>query len=129
MADAEVGDDWYDDDPTVNLLQERAAEAVGKEAGVFVPTGTMANQIGLSAALPRPRAPRGCGRGLHVTSVEVMTSAILSGIAFRTDSRRSAGLIDAEQAAQLLGADEFYDVEVIDLVSVENTVGGSRAGA
>ncbi|HYJ62059.1 MAG TPA: beta-eliminating lyase-related protein, partial [Actinomycetota bacterium] len=47
MAEAEVGDDWYDDDPTVNLLQERSAEAVGKEAGIFVPTGTMANQIGL----------------------------------------------------------------------------------
>jgi len=47
MAEAEVGDDWYGGDPTVNRLQERAAEIVGMEGAVFVPTGTMANQIGL----------------------------------------------------------------------------------
>ena len=47
MADAEVGDDWYGDDPTVNRLQERAAEITGKEAALYVPTGTMANQIAL----------------------------------------------------------------------------------
>ena len=47
MAAAEVGDDWYGDDPTVNRLQDRAAEITGKEAALYVPTGTMANQIGL----------------------------------------------------------------------------------
>ena len=47
MAEAEVGDDWYGDDPTVNRLQERAAEVTGKEAALYVPTGTMANQIGV----------------------------------------------------------------------------------
>ncbi|HXF37121.1 MAG TPA: beta-eliminating lyase-related protein, partial [Actinomycetota bacterium] len=47
MAEAKVGDDWFGDDPTVNRLQERAAEVTGKEAALFVPTGTMANQIGL----------------------------------------------------------------------------------
>ena len=47
MAEAEVGDAWYGDDPTVNRLQERAAELTGTEAALFVPTGTMANQIGL----------------------------------------------------------------------------------
>ncbi|MEX1271969.1 MAG: beta-eliminating lyase-related protein, partial [Acidimicrobiia bacterium] len=45
MADADVGDDVYGDDPTVNLLQEEAAAVVGKEAGLFVPTGTMGNQL------------------------------------------------------------------------------------
>ena len=44
---AEVGDDWYGDDPTVNRLQERAAELTGHEAALYVPTGTMANQIGI----------------------------------------------------------------------------------
>ena len=47
MAEAEVGDDWFGDDPTVNRLQERAAEITGKEAALYVPTGTMANQIAL----------------------------------------------------------------------------------
>ena len=45
MAEAEVGDDVYAEDPTVNLLQERAAEIFGKEAALFVPTGSMGNQI------------------------------------------------------------------------------------
>ena len=124
MADAEVGDDWYDDDPTVNLLQEKAAEAVGKEAGAFVPTGTMANQIGLRLHFQGPGHLVAAAAGLHVTSVEVMTAAALAGIAYRTIDAGPRGWIDAEQAGQLLEPDEFYDVEVVDLLSVENTVGG-----
>jgi len=124
MAEAEVGDDWYDDDPTVNLLQERAAEVVGKEAGVFVPTGTMANQIGLRLHFRGPGHLVAAAAGLHVTSVEVMTAAALAGIAYRTIEAGPRGWIDAEQTAQLLEPDEFYDVEVVDLLSVENTVGG-----
>ena len=125
MARAEVGDDWYDDDPTVNLLQERCAEALGKEAGVFVPTGTMANQIGLRLHFRGPGHLVAAAAGLHVTSVEVMTAAALAGIAYRTIDAGPRGWIDAEQAAQLLEPDEFYDVEVVDLLSVEDTVGGA----
>jgi threonine aldolase len=125
MAEAEVGDDWYDDDPTVNLLQERCAESVGKEAGAFVPTGTMANQIGLRLQFSGPGHLVAAAAGLHVTSVEVMTAAALAGIAYRTVDAGPRGWIDAEQAAELLEPDEFYDVEVIDLLSVENTVGGA----
>ena len=47
MAEAEVGDDVYGEDPTMNRLERRAAEILGKEAALFVPTGTMANTIGL----------------------------------------------------------------------------------
>src|SRR5580698_11131275 len=47
MAEAEVGDDVYGEDPTVNRLEQRAAEILGKEAALFVPTGTMANTIGM----------------------------------------------------------------------------------
>jgi threonine aldolase len=123
MARAEVGDDWYDDDPTVNLLQERCAHAVGKEAAAFVPTGTMANQIGLRLHFEGPGHLVAAAAGLHVTSVEVMTAAALAGIAYRTVDAGLRGWIDAEQAAQLLEPDEFYDVEVVDLLSVEDTVG------
>jgi threonine aldolase len=125
MAEADVGDDWYDDDPTVNLLQERAAEAVGKEAGLFVPTGTMANQIGLRLHFSGPGHLVAAAAGLHVTSVEVMTAAALAGIAYRMVDAGSRGWIDADQARALLEPDEFYDVEVVDLLSVENTVGGA----
>jgi threonine aldolase len=47
MADAEVGDDVYGEDPTVNALEERVADLMGAEAALFVPSGTMGNQIGL----------------------------------------------------------------------------------
>ena len=47
MAEAEVGDDVFGEDPTVNRLQERVAEMLGKEAAVYVPSGSMSNQIGV----------------------------------------------------------------------------------
>ena len=56
MAKAPVGDDVYGEDPTVNRLQELAAELLGKEAALFVPSGSMANQISLKAQTP-PIAP------------------------------------------------------------------------
>jgi threonine aldolase len=49
MAEAEVGDDVYGEDPTVNRLQERAAQIFGREAAIFVPTGTMGNQIAVKS--------------------------------------------------------------------------------
>ena len=49
MAEAEVGDDWYGDDPTVNRLQDAAAELTGKAAALYLPTGTACNQIALHA--------------------------------------------------------------------------------
>ncbi len=51
MAAAEVGDDVFGEDPTVNRLQDRVAELLGKEAALFVPSGTMANQIAMGAQL------------------------------------------------------------------------------
>ncbi|MBI3647277.1 MAG: low specificity L-threonine aldolase [Actinobacteria bacterium] len=123
MAAAEVGDDWFGDDPTVNRLQERAAEVTGKEAALYVPTGTMANQICLSMHL------RGVGHfvaatpGAHVASTEVMSSAALSGISFRTADPGPSGWMTADLARRLLADDDPYEVEVVDLLCVENTVG------
>ena len=61
----------------------------------------------------------------HVATTEVMTSAALSGIAFRTVDPGPRGWIDADQARDLLEPDTYYDVEVVDLLSVENTLGGT----
>jgi len=121
MAEAEVGDDWFGDDPTVNRLQDRAAEVTGKEAALFVPSGTMANQIGLRLHF------RGTGhfvvaeRTAHVTSTEVMSAAVLSGIAYRSIGGDERGRITADQVRAALEPDEAYGVEVVDLVCVENT--------
>lgn len=55
MATAEVGDDQYGEDPSVNRLQETAAELLGKEASLFFPSGTMANQVALRVLTPARR--------------------------------------------------------------------------
>jgi threonine aldolase len=125
MADAEVGDAWYGDDPTANRLQELAAERTGKDAALFVPTGTMANQIALALHVRTNGHLVACSVASHVATTEIMTSAALSGIAFRTMDPGPRGWVDASQARALLEPDSYYDVEVIDLLSVENTVGGT----
>jgi threonine aldolase len=127
MADAEVGDDWYGDDPTVNRLQERAAELTGHEAALYVPTGTMANQIGIRLHVTGGGHLIAAAEGAHVASTEVMTSAVLSGIAFRTGRTHEGGQghggMTADLARELLTPDSYYDVEVVDLLEAENTVG------
>lgn len=123
MADAEVGDDWYGDDPTVRRLQEAAAARVGTEAALYVPTGVMANQIALRLHL------RGGGHLIatesrtHVATTEVMSSAVLSGIAFRHIAGDDRGRITPEQVREALAPDELYDVDVVDALSLENTHG------
>jgi threonine aldolase len=122
MADADVGDDWYGDDPTVNRLQERAAEVLGKEAALYVPTGTMANQIALRLHVRGGGHLVLCEERSHVATTEMMTSAVLSGIAYRALPAGPHGLT-AEHVSDGLAADAYFDVEVVDLVSLENTLG------
>ncbi|HSL11686.1 MAG TPA: GntG family PLP-dependent aldolase [Actinomycetota bacterium] len=124
MADAEVGDAWYGDDPTVNRLQERSAELVGMEAALYVPTGTMANQIALALHVHGAGHLVVCEERAHVATTEVMTSAVLSGVAFRTGTDVPEGYMTADLARRLLEPDEYFDVEMVDLLAVENTVGG-----
>ncbi|HEX2089041.1 MAG TPA: GntG family PLP-dependent aldolase [Actinomycetota bacterium] len=123
MAEAEVGDDWYGDDPTVNRLQERCAEITGKEAALYVATGTMANEIALHVFV-RSGHFVVCEGTSHVSTVELHSAAVLSGIAFRPIAA-SRGQLTADMVAQALVPDPF-DVRVVDLVSLENThqVGG-----
>jgi threonine aldolase len=123
MAEAEVGDDWFGDDPTVNRLQERAAEVTGKEAALFVPSGTMANQIALRLHFSGPGHLVVAEPQSHVASTEVMSSAVLSGIAYRTVHGDRRGRITSDQVRAALEPDEPYDVEIVDLVCLENTSG------
>jgi threonine aldolase len=123
MAEADVGDDWFGDDATVNRLQDRAAEVTGKEAALYVPTGTMANQIALRLHFRGPGHLVAAESRAHVTTTEVMSAAALSGIAFKAIAGDGRGQISADQVRRALEPDEPYDVEVVDLVSVENTHG------
>jgi threonine aldolase len=124
MATADVGDDWYSDDPTVNRLQERAAELTGKDAALFLPTGTLCNQIALHAYV-RSGHLAVCETSAHVGRTEVSSSAVLSGVAFSYVAAPERGLLTGTQVAAALAPDP-YDVAVVDLVTIENThqVGG-----
>jgi threonine aldolase len=83
MFDAEVGDDVYGEDPTVNVLEARAAEIVGKEAALFVPTGTMGNTIGLKILTRHGQEIIADSRA-HVVDYELAMTAWFSGCQMRT---------------------------------------------
>src|SRR5881628_1596590 len=83
MAAAEVGDDVFGEDPTVNLLQERVAALLGKEAALFVPSGTMSNQICIKAHT-RPGDELLCEAESHIYGNEAGGAAVLSGVTSRT---------------------------------------------
>ena len=123
MAEAEVGDDWFGDDPTVNRLQDRAAEVTGKEAAMYVPTGTMANQIALRLHFGGTGHLAVAEARSHVATTEVMSSAVLSGMAFKAIAGDARGQVAPEQVRAALEPDVYYDVEVVDVVAVENTHG------
>lgn len=124
MATAEVGDDWYGDDPTVNELQDRVADLTGKQAALYLPTGTMCNQVAMHTFVRSGHFVI-CETTAHAGRTEANSAAVLSGIAFHYVAARSRGLLGADQVAAALEPD-YYDVSVVDLVTVENThqVGG-----
>jgi threonine aldolase len=118
MADAEVGDDGSGEDPTVNLLEQTFAERVGKEAAVFVPSGTMGNQIALRM-LGVPGTAVVAGRSQHVVAFENGAAAMNASVQWHTvdDSRGELGLSDVKLAVDLA---DHHQVPV-SAVFVENT--------
>jgi threonine aldolase len=123
MAEAEVGDDLFGDDPTVNRLQERAAELTGKQAALYLPTGSLCNQIALHV-FARSGHQVVCEQAAHICGHELASSAVLSGVTFRTVAAPWHGLLTAAQVAAALEPEPH--APVVDLVTVENThqVGG-----
>lgn len=119
MAEAEVGDDVFGEDPTVNALEERVADLLGHEAGLFTPTGSMANQLALRLHVA-PGAEMVCDSLAHVVRAELGAAAALAGITSRTWTA-PRGLLDASQPLDLMitGAG-VYQVNT-SLVVVENT--------
>ena len=117
MASAEVGDDVYSDDPTVNALEQESAEVVGKEAGVFVPTGTMGNQLSIMYHT-NPGEEVIADEGTHTRSVERGGPQALSGVAFRTTSNEG-GRITPEDVDKAMAMAGFYPR--ISLMIWENT--------
>ena len=123
MAAAEVGDDVYGEDPTVNLLERRAASIFGREASLFVPTGTMGNQIAIRT-LTQPGQEVIAESRAHILDWEMATTAVFSGCLIRAVPadrgiltwkhiepaiyargafRAATGLIEIENTANLAG--------------------------
>ena len=118
MANAPVGDDQYGEDPTVRALQERIATMLGKEAALFVPSGTMANQIGLKL-LTRPGDDVVVGDEAHVVWHESGAAAANSGVQFTVVGR--GGLFTADDLRAAYKPQGHIIFPPTTLVAVENT--------
>jgi threonine aldolase len=103
MADAEVGDDVYGEDPTVARLETRVAELLGHEAGLFMPTGSLANQVGIRLLVPAGSELL-CDVHAHVVRAELGAAAVFGGVTTRTWVT-DRGLLFADQVAELLAPD------------------------
>ena len=122
MARADVGDDVYGEDPTVRQLEERVADLLGKEAALFVPSGTMGNQIALLLHA-RPGDEVVIGEGSHCAWYESGAGAAWAGVQFAVAGR--GGLFDAVDAEQVIKPHTDYYPRS-SLIVVENT--HNRAG-
>ncbi len=119
MAEAEVGDDVFGDDPTVNTLEERAAELLGKEAGLFVASGTMGNLVAQLAHLSRGQETI-TGREHHMVLDEAAGHAVIVGTSIRTLQERPDGTMDpAEIDAAFRDPSDLHE-PISGLVSIEN---------
>jgi threonine aldolase len=118
MSTAELGDDVFDDDPTVHRLQEKVATLLGKEAALFMPSGTMSNQIGLRLHCS-PGDEFLCEAGCHIYVYEQGAFAQLSGLVAHTIDGEF-GLLRAEQLDGRIRPDNDHCVRT-KLLSLENT--------
>jgi threonine aldolase len=129
MAEAEVGDDVYGEDPTVNRLQERAAEIFEKEAALFVPTGSMGNQIAVKLHT-RPGTEVVIEERGHIFNYEMAAMSAVSGTLARpVKSVDASGILHWEEIeAALHTSDAAYYVAPTGLIALENShnlAGGS----
>jgi len=118
MAAAEVGDDVYGEDPTVNLLERRAAEAFGREAALFVPTGTMGNQIAIRLHTQPGQEVIAESRS-HILDFEMATTAVFSGCLVRAVATESGTLTWSDIEPVIYGRSNFR--AATGLIEIENT--------
>jgi threonine aldolase len=118
MASAEVGDDVYSEDPTINRLEKEAAEVFGREASIFVPTGTMGNQIAIRLHTQHGQEVI-CEARSHVLDWEMAMTAAFSGCQARTVAAER-GILTWNHIKPAIGAKVYYRAQTA-LVCLENS--------
>jgi len=119
MANAEVGDDVYKEDPTANKLQEYCANLFGKEAALFVPSGVMGNQLCLNV-LTQPGDEVICEKSSHIFQYESGSPAALSGLSMNLLIGDN-GILSAEQVEQAIRPKTAYYMPQTKVIEIENT--------
>jgi threonine aldolase len=124
MAAAEVGDDVFGEDPTINRLQERVAAYLGMEAALFVPSGTMSNQICVKVHT-QPGDEMLCETTCHVYTWEAGGPAVLSGVMCRT-IEGDYGVLDVTQLEDKIrpANDHYVQTRLVSLENTHNRGGG-----
>lgn len=123
MANAPVGDDVYGDDPTVNVLEVEAAAAVGKEAAVFVPTGTMGNQLALQFHTS-PGEEVLAHEGSHIRSIEGGAPQAFAGVGFRTVQGENGRIAPEDVDAAMAMVGFFPRISLMTWENTHNMSGG-----
>lgn len=119
IMNAEVGDDVYKEDPTVNELESRLAKMFGKDKALFFPTGSMANQAAIKLHT-QPGEQLICDKWAHVYNYEGGGASFNSGVSCRLlDGNR--GMVTAEQVEAAINPPDFYHSPLTSLVCLENT--------
>ena len=118
MAEAEVGDDVYGEDPTVNRLEQTAAERLGKEAGLFVTSGTMGNLVSALSWCSRGDELI-CGADAHLLVNEMGSIATIGGVQMRALPNDARGLMDPEMVDSTISPGGFFPRTA--LLTLENT--------
>jgi threonine aldolase len=118
MAEAEVGDDVYGEDPTVNKLQEKAAEIFGREAALFVPSGSMGNLLAIKS-WTRPGQEVVCEYRAHINQYELASMSAIAGCMPRPATVRE-GILTWQIIEPLLRPKTYYYSQT-GLISLENT--------
>ena len=118
MAEAEVGDDVFGEDPTVNALQEKVARMLGKESAIFVPSGTMANQLAIKCHT-QPGDEVIIEASSHPYNFEGGAAAALSGVQFYC-LKGVRGILDASQVEEAVRPEDHH-FPVTRLICLENT--------
>ncbi len=119
IASADVGDDVYGEDPMLNEIEQRVAEMFGHEAGLFTPTGSLANQLGLRM-LVKPGEEIVCDSQAHIVRAELGAAAVFSGITSRT-WETPRGIIEVDQIKGFVRPDGGPHLVSTTAIALENT--------